>query len=231
MLRSTSTTVVALTALLTVACGAGEDVGPAADEPSVAVEDDEATEEDHGGDAEARDDAGDADAGDAEAADEDHGDAGDGDGDDPTAPDDGAATSPQPIRSAEGLPEQLRLLFDPGELPEGFEPDTTGWRDHEPPAGLDDAYGSPGALALALAVALDAEALGEDLWETTTRVLLDQSDPDQAYVAVLSWGLADDAVVGRDVRMTITRSDDGWEPGGAEERHHCQRGVDGDRCA
>jgi hypothetical protein len=228
MLRSTSTTVVALTALLTVACGTGEDGGPAADEPSGAVEDDDATEEDHVGD-DAGDDAGDADAGDPAAADEDHGDAGDGDGDGPS-PDEGAAMRPQPIRSAEGLPEQLRLLFDPGELPEGFEPGTTGWRDHDPPAGLDEAYGSPGELALALAVALDAEALGEDLWETTTRVLPDQSDPDQAYVAVLSWGLADDAVVGRDVRMTITRSDDGWEPGGAEERHHCQRGVDGDRC-
>jgi hypothetical protein len=61
-------------------------------------------------------------------------------------------------------------------------------------------------------------------------VLLDQSDPDQAYVAVLSYGMADDAVAGRDVRMTITRSDDGWEPGGAEERFHCMRGVDGDLC-
>jgi hypothetical protein len=137
---------------------------------------------------------------------------------------------PQPIRSAEGLHEQLRLRSASDELPEGHEPGSTDWRDREPPADLDDAYDTPGELALALALALDAELLGEELWETTTRVLLDHSDDDQAYVAVLSWGFADDAVVGRDVRMTVTRTGDGWAPGDVEERHHCLRGVDDDEC-
>jgi hypothetical protein len=137
---------------------------------------------------------------------------------------------PQPIRSAEGLHEQLRRRFGTDELPAGHEPGTTEWRDREPPAALAESYDTPGELAFALAAALDAEALGEDLWETTTRVLHDQSDADQAYVAVLSWGFADDAVVGRDVRMTITRTDDGWVPGGTEERSHCLRGVDDEVC-
>jgi hypothetical protein len=137
---------------------------------------------------------------------------------------------PQPIRSAEGLHEQLRLRFEADELPEGHEPGTTDWRDREPPAGLAETYDTPGELAFALAAGLDAEVLGEDLWETTTRVLHDRSDDEQAYVAVLSWGFADDALVGRDVRMTITRTPGGWAPGGIEERHHCLRGVDDEVC-
>jgi hypothetical protein len=141
-----------------------------------------------------------------------------------------ALDGPQPIRSAEGLHEQLRLRAAPGELPEDHEPGSTDWRDREPPADLGDGHDTPGELALALAAALDAELLGEELWETTTRVLPDHSDGDQAYVAVLSWGFADDAVVGRDVRMTITRTGDGWAPGDVEERHHCLRGVDDDGC-
>jgi hypothetical protein len=149
---------------------------------------------------------------------------------DEDAPDGDAPDGPQPIRSAEGLHEQLRLRSAPGELPEGHEPGSTDWRDREPPADLGDRYDTPGELALALAAALDAELLGEELWETTTRVLPDHSDDDQAYVAVLSWGFADDAVVGRDVRMTITRTGDGWAPGDVEERHHCLRGVDDDVC-
>jgi hypothetical protein len=157
-----------------------------------------------------------------------------GDGGDTAEPADAAEVdepdAPQPIRSAEGLHEQLRLRFGPDEVPDGFEPGTTDWRDREPPAELEETYDTPGALAFALAAALDAEVLGADLWETTTRVLHDQSDDDQAYVAVLSWGFADDAVVGRDVRMTITRTDDGWTPGGTEERSHCLRGVDDDLC-
>jgi hypothetical protein len=157
------------------------------------------------------------------------------DGDDDPGPDPGpggqAAGDPQPLRSAEGLVEQLRTRFAPADLPDGWEPDATGWRELDPPAGLEDAYDTPGALAFDLAAALDADVLGADQWETTTRVLLDEEDPDLGYVAVLSWGLADDAVQGRDVRMTITRGEAGWSPGGAEERVHCLRGVtDDDRC-
>jgi regulator of replication initiation timing len=144
--------------------------------------------------------------------------------------DDPPAAAPQPERTPEGLHEQLRTLFERDE-PEDFDPGTTDWTSAEHPEGLEDAYDSPGALAFDLAAVLDAPSLGMDTWETTTRVLLDEDDPDVAYVAVLSWGFADDAVAGRDYRMTITHDDGAWTPGGAEERFHCRRGVtDDDLC-
>ena len=149
------------------------------------------------------------------------------DADEPLDPD---APRPQPERSAEGLVDQIRLLLDRGDAPDEFEPDTTPWQPVEALEGLADDYDSPGSLAFDLAATLDRDALGHDLWETTTRVLLDDDDPDLAYVAVLSWGLADDAVAGTDLRMTITRGDDGWQPGGAERRSHCRRGVSDDLC-
>jgi hypothetical protein len=206
--RARRTLLLALLVALGAACAAADEEGGA---PEDGPEQPAALEDPIDGDATAED-AADADAADADAAD---GDALDGS---------------QPIRSAEGLHEQLRLRSASGELPEGHDPGSTDWRDREPPADLGDGYDTPGALALALAAALDAELLGEELWESTTRVLPDHSDDDQAYVAVLSWGFADDAVVGRDVRMTITRTGDGWAPGAAEERHHCLRGVDDDVC-
>lgn len=153
-----------------------------------------------------------------------------GDDSDPDQPLDPDAPQPQPQRSAEGLVDQLRLLLDRGDAPDEFEPGTTSWQPVAAPEGLSDGYDTPGALALDLAAALDGDALGFDLWETTTRVLPDDDDPDLAYVAVLSWGLADDAVAGTDLRMTITRGDGGWQPGGAERRSHCRRGVSDDLC-
>lgn len=152
-------------------------------------------------------------------------DTGDPDGDGSAVP------QPQRERSAEGLSEQLRTLFLPGrEEPLGYEPGTTDWRSAELPDGLDGPYDTPGALAFDLAAALDADLLGMDGWETTTRVLYDEDDPDLAYVAVLSWGLADDAVAGRDLRVTVTGGEGAWQPGGAEERFHCRRGVTDDLC-
>lgn len=157
------------------------------------------------------------------------------DTDDDTVEDDAppsTPTEPQPERTPEGLVEQVRTLFGLDEGPDGgWEPGATEWIDADVPPDLDESYDSPGALAADLLAALDAQSLGADTWESTTRVLLDEDDPDQAYVAVLSWGLADDAVVGRDLRMTITQEDDVWAPGGAEERYHCRRGVsDEDLC-
>jgi hypothetical protein len=232
LLRRTTTATVALAALVAVACGTEDGDDRAASEERIAALEDELAQAERRADDLAQENAELEAELEAERADEDAETRSDEDRtvedgtDESPQPD----ASPQPMRSAEGLNEQLRLLFDRGDLPEGYEPGSTDWRPHDPPADLDGSYGSPGELALALAAALDAESLGQDLWETTTRVLLDQSDPDQAYVAVLSYGMADDAVAGRDVRMTITRSDGGWEPGGAEERFHCLRGVEGDLC-
>ncbi|TVR32134.1 MAG: hypothetical protein EA388_12465 [Nitriliruptor sp.] len=139
--------------------------------------------------------------------------------------------------TAEGLIDQLRVhLQDPGleaEMPEGWEPGKTDWVPFEAPDGVAGTYDTPGEVVAALAAAIDAALLGRDQWETTIRVLTDEDDPDLAYGAVLGWGFLDDSVVGRDVRITLTRTDDDrWEPGGAEQRQHCMRGVtdDGTAC-
>ncbi len=138
--------------------------------------------------------------------------------------------------SAEGLVDQLRIhLRDPeaeAEMPEGWEPGTTDWAPFEVPDGVEGTYDTPGAVMAALAAEVDVDLLGQDQWETTIRVLLDEDDPELAYGAVLGWGFLDDSVVGRDIRMTLTRTgDQRWEPGGAEQRQHCLRGVSDDQTA
>ncbi len=141
------------------------------------------------------------------------------------------------IRTAEGLIDQLRVhLRDPdatSDVVEGWEPGTTGWAPYEVPEAVKGPYDTPGAVVAALATETGAPLLGVEQWETTIRVLLDDDDPDLAYGAVLGWGFLDDAVVGRDIRITLTRTDDDrWLPGGAEQRQHCLRGVsdDGELC-
>lgn len=165
---------------------------------------------------------------------------GDPDGADP-AEEPPASTGPfedvADIRTAEGLIDQLRVhLRDPeleAEMPEGWEPGMTDWTPFEAPDRVAGTYDTPGEVMAALAAEVDAALLGQDQWETTIRVLLDEDDTDLAYGAVLGWGFKDDSVVGRDIRMTLTRTDDDrWEPGGAEQRQHCMRGVtdDGTAC-
>lgn len=167
----------------------------------------------------------------------------DGSGDDGTEPDgatsdDGADESSDVLanvadpRTPEGLTDQVRVHVrdarDLG-LPEDWEPNATAWVPYEVPEEVGGTYETPGDVVAALARAADAHLLGRDQWETTIRVLMDEDDPDLAYGAVLSWGYLDDAVSGRDVRITLTRTeDDGWEPGGAEQRFHCLRALDDD---
>lgn len=139
-------------------------------------------------------------------------------------------------RTPEGLTDQVRVHMraarDLG-LPEEWEPNATAWVPYEVPDEVDGTYETPGDVVAALARAADARLLGRDQWETTIRVLLDEGDPDLAYGAVLSWGYLDDAVSGRDVRITLTRTEeDQWEPGRAEQRFHCRRALADDetRC-
>ena len=153
--------------------------------------------------------------------------------------DEAAAPMPWPseaarLWTAEGLIDQLRVhLRDPeADLPEGWEPGMTEWVAFEVPPGVSGAYGTPGEVVAALAAEVDAPLVGEDQWETTIRALPDEDDPDLAYGAVLGWGFLDDSIVGRDIRITLTRTADGrWEPGGAEQRQHCRRGVTDDQAA
>lgn len=159
------------------------------------------------------------------------------------APDEEATDAPDglddvaELRTAEGLIDQLRVHIRASQeatgLPAEWEPAVTPWVAYEVPDPVARTYDTPGDVVAALARAADAQLLGRDQWETTIRVLMDEDDPDLAYGAVLSWGLLDDAVRGRDVRITLTRTDDGqWEPGGAEQRFHCLRGLtdDGELC-
>jgi hypothetical protein len=145
-------------------------------------------------------------------------------------------TEPEPLRTPEGLLDQPRLHLGHGDLPDGYEPGTTGWSPFELPdeaaTELDEAYEAPGEAAAALLAALEAPSLGQDTWEATARVLLDPEDEDQAQAVAISWGWADDAVIGRDVQAELSRTDDDrWALGSIEARHHCLRGVtDDDRC-
>ena len=157
------------------------------------------------------------------------------DPDDGTPPDDTTIDAAQE-RSAEGLIEQLRakiLQAQNDSFPDEWEPGTTEWEPFDVPSAVAGSSDSPGEVMIALAAETEAAGLGSEQWETTIRVLLDEDDPDLAYGAVLGWGFLDDSVIGRDVRVTLTQTDDGqWEPGGAEQRFHCMRGVtdDGDLC-
>lgn len=148
-------------------------------------------------------------------------------GDDDPAP---GPDAPPRQRTAEGLIDQPRASIDPEGLPEGFEPGTTPWESYEFPEPVDQAFEAPGELALEIAEAVGGANLGgpDGVWETTVRVLMDEDDPDLAYAAVLRWGFLDDAVAGEDVRVTLTRDDEGWRAGGAEHRLHCLRGVTDD---
>ena len=154
--------------------------------------------------------------------------------------DDAPADDPAPTaeaaqpRTAEGLIDQLRAHLQAGQddLPDEWEPGATEWEAYDVPDAVQGTYDTPGAVMAALAAETDASQLGQDQWETTIRVLYDEDDEDLAYGAMLSWGFLDDSVAGRDVRITITRTADGWEPGGAEQRFQCLRGVtdDGELC-
>lgn len=147
-------------------------------------------------------------------------------------PDDEEPPAPEPLRTPEGLVDPLRLHLPRDDLPEGHEPATTAWSPFDLPDELEQTHPSPGRAAGSLLAALEADGLGQDVWEATARVLLDPEDQDTAHAAVLSWGWADDAVEGRDVRVTLTRTEEGqWRLGDAQVRQHCRRGVaDEQRC-
>ncbi len=163
----------------------------------------------------------------------------DEDGDEPADPQaapDGAPDEVADLWSAEGLIDPLRIHLRHPELeaerPDGWEPGMTEWAPFEVPEAVQGSYDTPGEVVAALAAAVDAPLIGRDQWETTIRALVDEDDPDLAYGAVLGWGFLDDATVGRDIRITLTRTDDDqWEPGGAEQRQHCMRGVTDDGVA
>lgn len=135
--------------------------------------------------------------------------------------------------TAEGLVEQLHTYFPGDALDDGVQPGTTAWEATDVPAGFAQAdspdHATPGELVTALAGALAGGELGSAAWEVAGRVLVGEGE--EATAAVLTWGLADDAIAGSDLRLFLTRGDTGWYVDSAEERFHCRRGVSDGLCA
>jgi hypothetical protein len=103
-------------------------------------------------------------------------------------------------------------------------PGTTPWT----PLSINEAEtveaSSPGSLLMRVISSQQwADVLGDAVWEQTTRVLVDDSGA--ATGVVLQWGFMDDAVAGRDFRVSMRRTGDMWKVEGIERRFHCLRGV------
>lgn len=108
----------------------------------------------------------------------------------------------------------------------GYTPATTAWTPLPSEIEASQAA-SPGALLTGVIASQHwADILGDAVWEQTTRVLVDDSGV--ATGVVLQWGLMDDAVAGRDFRVSMRRTGDMWKVDGVERRFHCRRGVSAD---
>ena len=68
-----------------------------------------------------------------------------------------------------------------------------------------------------------SESLGESVWEQTARVWTD--GPDTAVGILMQWGFQDDAIAGRDFRISMRRVQAEWRVDRIEERYHCRRRV------
>lgn len=144
-----------------------------------------------------------------------------------TTPLDETPEPPASPGTTPGLSEQLHL-WAAGVM--GEQRAVTGtWQAQEVPDGYgrgdDPPYSTPGEVVFALAQERYGASLGDD-WEVTSRVLL--ADEDAAVAVILAWGMADEAVVGHDIRVTLRRVDDRWHVRAIEERPHCRDDYDPD---
>ncbi len=128
--------------------------------------------------------------------------------------------------------EELKKTADP----EHGTPGSTDWRASEMavPENLSRAHAegptNPGTLISELSRELRFnDALGVDVWEQTLRVY-QAGEADTAHGVILRWGVKDDSLAGMDVRATMKADGDNWYVEELEERFHCRRGVDGERC-
>ncbi|RFA25776.1 hypothetical protein CAI21_18605 [Alkalilimnicola ehrlichii] len=85
----------------------------------------------------------------------------------------------------------------------------------------------PETLLLAYAQA-EAErgALGRDVWERSLRLW--HADAERAIGVVASWGMKDDAIAGRDIKLHLQQVEGRWQVEDVFERYHCRRGVSDD---
>jgi hypothetical protein len=127
--------------------------------------------------------------------------------------------------SAESLDVQSRMaLLERRTSPEtGYRPGTSPWTPIPDEVQAMQAA-TPGSLLMRVVSSQHwADALGDAMWEQTTRVLIDERG--LATGVVLQWGMMDDAVAGRDFRVSMKRIGDAWAVAGVERRFHCRRGV------
>jgi hypothetical protein len=157
----------------------------------------------------------------------------------PVAQDSIASPAPEPAGdwTAEGLEAQPRMAALQEEAPgqTGYVPGTTPWRPAggalpvaAPPPGV---AATPGAYLGWLAQERGwHELIGDAAWEETLRIL--PRGEDAATGVVLQWGMKDDAVAGRDMRVRLRLKGGAWHAESVEERFHCRRrlGPDG-QCA
>jgi hypothetical protein len=146
-----------------------------------------------------------------------------------------AAESPSPW-TPEGLEAQPAMALLKGEAPgpTGYTPATTAWRPvavDTPAAAPAGHGGTPGGFLSWFAQARGwPDVVGDAVWEQTIRVLPEGEE--RATGVVLQWGLKDDAVAGRDLRVRLRLRDGLWHADSAEERFHCRRRITRDgECA
>jgi hypothetical protein len=141
------------------------------------------------------------------------------------------ATMPPPW-SDEGLDVQpgMTWLQQRTPLDMGYSPGTTGWRDADitfraeftDPDSAD--YTTPGVLLHGFIGVIGSPVmLGQDVWEYTARIMMNETD--RATGVLLVWGLQDDAMAGHDLKVGMQRHGDYWHIVKLEERYHCRRGV------
>jgi len=133
----------------------------------------------------------------------------------------------------EGLEVQREMTLLQQRTPPSLElkPGTTAWRamERSDQQAVSDStrHTLPGAFLSALVLSLGwPDALGDAVWEQTIRVWSESDD--SAVGVVLQWGMQDDAVAGRDLRVQLRLVNGIWHAEKLEERFHCRRAVSAD---
>ncbi len=109
------------------------------------------------------------------------------------------------------------------------DPATTPWQESERDipeelASEEEGYRSPSMVLNRVVEAMRFDqGLGTELWEMTQRVRMDGDD--EARGIILRWGVKDDAMLGMDMRVSMSHGEEGWYVTKLEERWHCLRGV------
>ena len=134
--------------------------------------------------------------------------------------------APAAAWSLESLETQPRVAELRASTPPdtGFSPASTAWTASR--ITVPDALrgSTPGELLTALASAQGWPGLlGDAIWEQTSRVLI--HDDASATGVLMMWGIMDDAVEGRDVRVAMRQVDGAWRVERLDERQHCRRSI------